>query len=76
MGAADDYPHQLHRHLETGEYSDETISFVDRACKTGRISEQFALEMLQQIEYDYNTREADRVFGSVPDDPRLFDVDL
>lgn len=76
------YPERLDNHLQDSDYSLETVNFIHRACRVGRVSEQFVLDMLQQVELDIVSRQSDKVFGAIPtpevfaDAPRLFDVDL
>lgn len=47
-----DYPTLLHQHLVERQYRPETVEFIGRACRVGRVSEQAALELLQTIEAD------------------------
>lgn len=53
------YPRALSEHLEERAYRPETVQFIGRACRVGRISEETALDFLEALEADRVLRDAE-----------------
>lgn len=62
-----DYPRALSEHLLDRQYRPETVAYIGRACRVGRISEQTALELIEAVEADRTATDAEMMVSTAWD---------